>query len=247
MQTKLYLYGVVRTDESKSLGPLGLSTNGSPNEILLHSYNGMGVAYLEKEIADDEELPASRKNLVNHQRVVELMMNDYSVLPFAFGTILDDIPAMEALIDERKEELETSLSKIEGMVELSLKVLWEKMEVIFDQLISENEEINQKRQYLINHNIHDQDEKIELGKMVEAALDEKKEAMLKHVVDKLSPHAKEHKVQKTISDAMFANLAFFIPKEDEKKFDALVNELSEEMGENLVFKYVGPMAPVNFI
>ncbi|MEO1253903.1 MAG: GvpL/GvpF family gas vesicle protein [Bacteroidota bacterium] len=247
MKSKLYLYGVVHSNESKSLGPLGLSTDGSPNEILLHSHMGIGVAYMEKEVDDNEEMPASRKNLVNHQRVIELMMNEFTVLPFAFGTIIEDIPALEKLIDERREDFEKTLTKIVGKVELNLKILWEKMDVIFESLIQENEEINQKRQYLIDHNINDQDEKIELGKMVEDALDKKKEMMLNRVLDELKPHTIDHKVQKTISDAMFANLAFFIERENEKAFDAKVNELSDKMGENLVFKYVGPMAPVNFI
>ncbi|MEM6641781.1 MAG: GvpL/GvpF family gas vesicle protein [Bacteroidota bacterium] len=247
MQKKLYLYGVVRADQNRSLGALGLSTEGSPSEIRLHSIGGLGVAYQEKEIHDDEELPASRKNLVNHQRIVELMMGEYAVLPFAFGTLVNDTAALETLVNEKKEELEATLDKIEGMVELSLKVLWEKMDTVFEELMTENDEINEKRQYLIENNIHNQDEKIELGKMVEAALDEKKEAMLEVVLSKLSTYSKDQKVLKNVSDAMFANVAFFVERSKEKDFDAAVNELSDRMGENLVFKYVGPMAPVNFI
>lgn len=247
MKTKLYLYGVIKSNESKSLGPLGLSTTGDPDEIHLYSQDGIGVAYSEKEIEEDDELPASRKNLVNHQRVIELIMSDHSVLPFAFGTLLDDLDSLKELISERKATFESTLAKIDGKIELGLKVMWEKMDQVFDSIIDENKEINEKRQYLIKHNIQDQDEKIELGKMVEEALDEKKEMMLNHVLDKLKPQAIEHKVQKNISDAMFANLAFFIDRADEGKFDERVNELSEELGENITLKYVGPMAPVNFI
>ena len=247
MKTKLYLYGVVKSNENRSLGPLGLSTEGTPKEIQLHSHNGIGVSYIEKELDEDEELPASRKNLVNHQRVIELMMNEGTVLPFAFGTIIDNIAELEKLIDERKDEFEKQLEKIEGKIELSLKIMWEKMDTIFDSIITENQEIQTKRQYLIDHDIQDQDEKIELGKMVEAALDDKKEGMLQKVLDKLKPNALEHKVQKNLTDAMFANLAFFLKKEDEKAFDEQVNVLSEELGDNITMKYVGPIAPVNFI
>ena len=247
MKKQLYLYGVVEANEGKNIGPLGLSTSGTPDEIMLHSHQGLGVIYVEKELEEDEELAASRKNLVNHQRIVELLMQDYTVLPFAFGTLLNDTAAINELVEERKDELEKSLKKIKGKIELNLKILWEDMDVIFEKIISENASIKEKRQYLIDHNIQDQDQKIELGKMVEASLEEKKETMLKQVVEELTPFTVDHKIQKTISDAMFANLAFLINRSDEKEFDQKVNDLSEKMGSNLVFKYVGPMAPVNFI
>lgn len=247
MKTKLYIYGVVRADETKVLGPLGLSTNGSPEEIHLHSKDGIGIVYTGKECDDDDELPASRKNLVNHQRVIELLMSTYTVLPFSFGTLIDDVTALEQLIVERKAEFEATLDKIDGKIELGLKVLWENMDQIFDALVQEDEAINQKRQYLIANGMQDQDSKIELGKMVEAALDKKKEFMLNKVLDKLKPQAIEYKVQKNITDAMFANVAFFVHRSDEKQFDEYVNELSDELGDNITFKYVGPIAPVNFI
>ncbi|MEM9340222.1 MAG: GvpL/GvpF family gas vesicle protein [Bacteroidota bacterium] len=66
-------------------------------------------------------------------------------------------------------------------------------------------------------------------------------------MDKLKPQAIEYKVQKNITDAMFANVAFFVHRSDEKQFDEYVNELSDELGDNITFKYVGPIAPVNFI
>ena len=247
METKLYLYGVVKCESSKPLGQVGLSTSDNPNETLLHCKNGLGVVYREMEMEGEEELAASRRNMVSHQRIIEWMMKDYTVLPFAFGTFMDSIEALDGLIEERKQAFDEQLRKIEGKVELGLKLLWEKMDLIFEEIIQENEEIREKRQYLADHNIQNQDEKIELGKMVEAALDEKKEQMLKKALDRLLPDAIDHKVQKNISDAMFANVAFFVDKSVEKKFDEQVNALSEELGSNVVFKYVGPVAPVNFI
>lgn len=247
MNTKLYLYGVILSDEDGAFGPVGLSTDGTPSEILFKSHKGFGIIYSLKEIEDDEEIPPTRKNLINHQKVIEVVMEEHTILPFSFGTVSDSIDLVIELIEERFEEFSASIAKIDGKVELSLKVMWEKMDVVFARLVEENEAIKQKKDYLATHNIQDQNEKMELGKMVEQALLDMKDKMLQVILGKLLPLAIDHKVQKNITESMFANIAFFVKKEDETVFDQAVNDLSEELTENTAFKYVGPMAPFNFI
>ncbi len=247
MNEKLYLYGVVHAQQDRSFGPVGLSTQGTPNDILLKAHQGFGVIYSAKDIGEDDEIPATRKNLINHQKVIETVMTEMTILPFSFGTVVDNEQQIFDLMEQRKDEFAVSLDKIDGKIELSLKVMWESMDPIFMGLMEENEAIKTKKEYLAVNNIQDQNEKIELGRMVEEALLAKKDEMANRVTKKLQPLALDMKVQKNITEAMFANLAFFLSAEDEKKFDKAVNDLSDELSENIVFKYVGPIAPFNFL
>ncbi|MEQ9298770.1 MAG: GvpL/GvpF family gas vesicle protein [Cyclobacteriaceae bacterium] len=249
MNRKLYLYGVVNATEDKSFGPIGMSTDGPPNEILLKTFEGLGVVFTDKDLGDEDEIPATRKNLINHQKVIEAVMVDHTILPFSFGTAVDTEQQIVDVINERRDEFVSTIEKIDGKVELSLKIMWEKMDAVFANILEENIQVRAKKDYLAANNIQDQNEKIELGRLVEEALVEKKEDMIDIVIDKLQPLALDMKVQKNITEAMFANVAFFVSKSEEAQFDQAVNELSEHelLKDNTIFKYVGPIAPFNFI
>lgn len=245
--TKTYLYGVVHATEHKKLGSLGLSTDGASEQICIHCVEGLGVAYAKKEIEEDD-FPASRKNLVNHQRVVELLLEqEGDVLPFAFGTFVADVQQIEELLRERNAYFDSVLAKISGKIEVNIKANWQEMQPIFEAIMSENETIRTKRAQLMQHHMHDHNERISLGKMVEEALKQSKDEKLKEIVDKLKPLSIAHKVQQNITDSMFANVAFFLHKTEEKSFDKAVHQMGEQLGENVFIKYIGPTAPVNFL
>ena len=224
-----------------------MSTGGRPDEIQIKSHNGLGIVYAEKEIREDEHVRPTRKNLMNHQKVIEKVMESYTILPFSFGTIVEGDSALKSLIDERSDEFNKSLQDIDGKVELSLKLMWEDMQPIFEEIMAEDVGIREKRDQLSGAGFHDQNEKITLGQMIEQALNAKKEQLRQHVMDLLAPHVVSLKVQKDITESMFVNLAILVNKHQESEVDQVVNDLSEKWQQNITFKYVGPTAPYNFI
>lgn len=248
MEETYYLYGVIKATENKNFGLSGLSTSGKPDEILVEAHQGLGVVYSIKELNEDGEITASRKNLVNHQKVIELVMAEgETIVPFSFGTLLKTLDEIKDLAARKNDEFNALLQKISGKIELSIKMMWEKMDPVFADIIEENEEIKEKRSFMAANNIQTQNDKIELGQMVEKALLSKKEAYATKILNQLTPVAIEHKILNNITDAMFLNVAFLVNQADEEKFDQAVNKMSEDYSDNILIKYVGPVAPVNFI
>lgn len=248
MMTKLYLYGVVRpndTSHSEELTQLHISD--ITTEINLQFFGQLGLVFSEREMEEDEEVRPTRKNLINHQKVIEGVMNDYLILPFRFGMVVDDSSKLEALITEQKDAFLKKLEQIDGKIELSLKSIWMNMEQVFEEVVRDSPTIQQKREELFASEYQDQNAKIELGKMVEDALNNKKTEIQIKIVNKLFEKAVDYKSLKNISEEMIANLVFLVEKKDEVLFDEAVNELSEELSENIKFKYVGPMPPYNFL
>ena len=49
------------------------------------------------------------------------------------------------------------------------------------------------------------------------------------------------------SERMVLNAAFLLEKEHQADFDAALRALDGEMGKRLIFKYVGPVPPYNFV
>jgi Gas vesicle synthesis protein GvpL/GvpF len=59
--------------------------------------------------------------LWRHEEVVESLMGERDLLPMRFGTVVEDEEAAVRALDERREELKTSLDRVRGAVELAVR------------------------------------------------------------------------------------------------------------------------------
>ena len=90
-------------------------------------------------------------------------------------------------------------------------------------------------------------QRMEIGKMVEDALQKEKNIVKADILEALSPLAVEVKTNDTYGNMMIINAAFFVEKAKEKDFDEQVRLLDDKYGERVTFKYVGPLPPFNFV
>jgi hypothetical protein len=58
-----------------------------------------------------------------HERVVERLMTERTVLPMRFGSVVEDEPALHELLAARQEAFVAALARVEGCVELGVRVL----------------------------------------------------------------------------------------------------------------------------
>jgi beta-phosphoglucomutase-like phosphatase (HAD superfamily) len=70
--------------------------------------------------------PAERREVTadvlwRHEEVVEGLMRDRDLLPVRFGTLVEDERAAARALEERREELATSLDHVRGAVELAVR------------------------------------------------------------------------------------------------------------------------------
>ena len=70
--------------------------------------------------AEQRELTA--EVLWEHEAVVESLMEERDLLPMRFGTLVEDDEAAVRALEERREELRTSLDRVRGAVELAVRV-----------------------------------------------------------------------------------------------------------------------------
>lgn len=243
---KLYLYGIIKGNVKKSFGVLDMKAE-IPIQIESKTFKGLSIICSKIEIEDDEEIMATRKNLVNHQKTIERVMEEYTILPFRFGMVVDDIAALQQVITDRKDYFFEKLESIEGKIELSLKGMWNNMEPVYKHITETQEDISALKSRLQQTTSPSQNDKIELGKMVEFALTLEKERLSDKIITKLSNQYEDYRLNKNITENMFCNLAFLVNKSDEPAFDSMINALGEELNDNISFKYVGPLPPYNFL
>ena len=238
-----YIYCIVGTKQERNFGPIGIGGRG--DDVLTIGYNDLSMVVSSHPIT---KFVVNRDNMLVHERVIEEVMKEFDgVLPVRFGTIASNADEIRNLLDRRYREFKSELLDADHKVELGVKGLWKNMDVIFKEVVDENKVIKRTKEDIQNDkNKKNIQAKMEVGKMVEKALEKKKEKEPERIVDVLRRTAFDYKLNKTIGDEMFMNAAFLVDKGREKEFDNIMDDLSRKYMDRTKFMYVGPMPVFNF-
>jgi hypothetical protein len=201
-------------------------------------------------VSDAPRLPvkANRRNLMAHSRVLQGVIAERCVLPMRFGVVMPDRAAVEEeLLAHNEEWLGAQLRVFETYVELDVQALCRE-EALLRAVVKERPQLAELREALRGRpgpaTYYD---RIRLGELVADAVAEKREQVAARVGDALSPRAAATKRNEPLHEEMLANLAFLVDRGRIREFDAAVEALGEELGEDLRLRYTGPLAPHNFV
>lgn len=242
-----YIYCIVNTKQERNFGNIGIGGNGA--EVLTIGYNDISMIVNNHPLG---KITISRENMLTHEKVIEKVMEEFdSVLPVRFGTIASNADEIRNLLDRRYREFRDALAYMDHKVELGVKGIWNDMTAVFEEITKANKNIESTRDKLktekeksYKKNIQ---AKIEVGKMVEKALLQKKEEETDTIVQILKKIAVDYKLNKTIDDKMFMNASFLVSKGRGIEFDNVMNELSHKYKNRTKFMYAGPLPPYNFV
>ncbi|NQV95972.1 MAG: GvpL/GvpF family gas vesicle protein, partial [Sphingomonadales bacterium] len=90
-------------------------------------------------------------------------------------------------------------------------------------------------------------ERIQLGEAIEKALTKKRWQDEEMILSRIRPHVHKSRSNKTVGERMVLNGAFLVDAAKEPDVDAAVQLLDQDFGDRLMFKYVGPVPPYNFV
>ena len=113
-----YLYGLVGVPPELSQEIPGLG--GSP--VFLVSHGDLAAVVSRSPLS---RWPVDEAHLTLHETVVEEVMGSRTILPIRFNTFLRTEGAVVALLGERAQAFRSALERVEGKVEMGLRVLWE--------------------------------------------------------------------------------------------------------------------------
>ena len=239
-----YIYCIIATSQERNFGPIGIGDRG--NEVLTIGYDDLCMVVSNHPMT---RFVVNRENMMAHQQVLEKVMEEFdSVLPVRFGTVAASADETRNLLDRRCREFKNALRDMDHKIELGVKGIWKHMDLIFKEIAGENKEIKKvKKKIEKEAGSKNVEAKMEVGKMVEAALQKKKEKESERIVDAFRRTAIEHKLNRTTGDEMFINAAFLVDKGREKEFDNIMDDLSEEYKERTKLIYAGPLPVFNFV
>ncbi|MBV9631403.1 MAG: GvpL/GvpF family gas vesicle protein, partial [Xanthobacteraceae bacterium] len=67
------------------------------------------------------------------------------------------------------------------------------------------------------------------------------------ILSRIRPFVHKTRANKVVSDRMVLNAAFLVDREHGPEVDEAVRKLDEELNDRLMFKYVAPVPPYNFV
>ncbi len=233
-----YVYCIIETKESRSFGPIGIGGRG--DDVYTVHYDGMAAVVSNTPIMVYDP---TRENVFAHEQVNETVMREFTVLPMAFGVLFRTEDDIIELIRGTYDALRDVLTKMEGKVEFGLKVNWDR-ERVMSELEQESEEIRNLKEQITSRGAGSTYfARMQLGRLIEAALTERADAYVREVYSGLRDTAVASRANKPIGDKMIMNAAFLIEREREAEFDNKVKEIAANYEGKLSFKYTGPWPP----
>lgn len=237
-----YIYCVIESGRPQSFGPFGIGGRG--DQLRTICFNNIAAVVSD---APMKKYRVSRENSLAHEKAIEMAMTEYTVLPVRFATVAEDEEKVKRILEKEHDRFKDLLGSIADKTELSLKAIF-KEEVIYKDIQQKYENIKllkEKIAPLAPEKSHYQ--RMEIGRMVEDALQKEKQIVKDDIINTLSTLAAEVKTNDTYGELMIINAAFFVEKEKETAFDQQVQQIDDKYSEKVTFKYVGPLPPFNFV
>jgi hypothetical protein len=241
--TDTYIYGIVRAQSA--VPPTDAAGVGEPAGSVRVVTSGPIAALVSD--APPAPMRATRADLSRHMEVLQRASADATVVPLRFGTIMPDDQTLRAeLLDARRPTLERLLDELDGRVELSLKGIYE--ETVFAEILAERREIAQLRERVARvPEAASYYDRIRLGELVSAALDERRQRDAGAVLSRLAPLADDVVDGELTHERAVFNAAFLVRRDRVEAFDAAAAAVADEHSGRITFRYAGPLPPFNFV
>jgi len=238
-----YIYGIITGSNETSLGISGLDSFSPVYTIahqdlgcVLSDYSGEAFGALSKE-----ELV---RRLLAHQRVVERVMQEHTVLPVKFGTLLNNSQEVLDLLSQGHSQFMGALAAIRDKVEIEVAATWDTEQVL--QEISKEEEVVRAREAIARKGQPTVEAQVQLGQIVKACMDRRRDSYRERMIDFLKSTAIDAQPNALVSDQMVMNVAFLVDWARQQEFDERVNQLDDLFQNEITFRVIGPLPPYSF-
>lgn len=235
-----YLYALVPGGPDRTYGCLGI--NGGD----VYTISNGNVAAAVSNV-DVQRIRPERRHFAAHQSVIVKLLQDGALLPMSFGIISSSSKAVRDILSRNRKAILEQLQQVAGKVEMGLRVSWD-VPNIFEYLVNTHLELRAARDRLLGTNREPtQDEKIEIGRLVESILIADRDRHYERVEQVLAPRCADMKRNRCRDEREVMNLACLVRRDFLKEFEAGVFEAARFFDDNFAFDYNGPWAPHHFV
>ena len=237
----VYVYGVTRAgttldalDREKELPEAWLIEAGE-------------LAALASDLPKDDEA-ATRDHVMAHSRVLATAIQDATIVPMRFGMIFPSDEAIRNdLLEGRGEELAQLLERLEGRLQMTLKVYYDE-ERLLREIVEQDQEVGRLREAIQGASEEESyDARVRLGELVNAAIGQRRERDAAEILEELKPTILAAAPEQPEKELMVLNAPLLIDRERRQEFEERVDEIAREREELMHFKLLGPMPAYHFL
>jgi hypothetical protein len=234
----VYVYGVLAAADAASLTITGVE--GSP----VRAVQSGDLAALVSDVAGGA-LAAARE-VRAHWRVLEAASEQATVLPVRFGTVMEDDDAVcEQLLADGAERLNALLQQLAGRVQVTVRGTYDE-DALLRSVVAGSRDIAALRERVRGvPEAAGYYDRIRLGERIAGEVERHRAAHAAHALDRLAPLAVASREEAAGADTAF-HFAFLVERQGIEAFSSAVGELTEELGDRISIRYVGPLAPYSF-
>lgn len=232
-----YVYGITRPDH-----PLRLTDRGvGPEPAPLRVVRGERLAAVVSDAP--ENLRPKRRDLEAHERVLESLIADGTVLPMRFGAVAADDESVRRELDEHTGWYDERLEGLAGRREVNVKAFHHEQAVL-SELLRTNPELREANEALRGD--ADQDRRIDFGERVVSAMGGIRDRDAAQVLAVLKPYAADL-FQAPPVDGGFLNVSVLVDEDKVDDLRAAVEELGRRAAEVVELRVSDPLPPYSFV
>ena len=233
-----YVYGVVARGAVTTPGHKGVA--GARVQAIEH---GDLAAFVS--LIPSDTLRVRRRDLVNHLRVIEEAFESGTIVPCAFGTLL---PSQEAVrrdvLGARRDELVAALRRLEGFVQLNVRVLYDE-DALLREVVANEAQIARLREETRRLGDAGYYERIKLGELVVAAVADRREEDGHALYERLAPLAADVALDEP-GEGVALKASFLVDRGRLHAFERELDAVAREHSTRLVVESIGPLPPTAF-
>jgi Gas vesicle synthesis protein GvpL/GvpF len=239
----VYVYGIIPASEAqRSQETPGLGEPASPVRTVIEGE----LAALVSDLPPDYT-PGRRQDLEAHQRVLSEAIERGTTVPMRFGIVMDDDETVrEKLLKRHASVLSDVLHRLDGDVQMTLKVYYLDDELLKDALVAHPELAEESARLAQFPETEAQDARIRFGEALAQAIEERREQIESALVDVLRPVADDIRVDPPKGEQVALIAHLLVARDRRAELDEEVRKLSESLAGILAFRYIGPLAPYAF-
>jgi hypothetical protein len=243
-RTGTYVYGIVPGDVE--LTPDAHGIGNPPSDVTLVRQGQLAALVSEVDVGSPLGRPADLK--LHEQLLDATAAADVPVLPLRFGAVMASPEAVaEELLSPHHDLFAEALRELDGRVEYVVYGRFVE-DAILAQVISENPAVASRREQLRGMDENTAlDARIELGQVVNKAIEASRDRETAKLIDTLDPLVLAEAVRPPTSELDAFHVAFLVELDRSEEFGDAVEELAAESDSLIDVRMRGPLAAFDFI
>ena len=238
-----YLYGVVPAAGAKEFGPIGLG--GQAVHTVVDGELGIVAGPAERLCFASIAPGRTLQYLAQHQRVLEKVMVDRSVIPLKFGTYAADDTEVREVLRSGRQEFAGALARYDGKIEMDLAAFWTDLPGVLADIAHDQTVIALKAQ-IARQSTVTLEQRIRLGQQVKTLLDARRKQTAGELAAALRKNWPEVVVNPATDDSMIFNAAILTGRREQAELEEVIRQFDRRYENRIKVRYVGPLPPYSF-